>query len=194
MLYPTHCTSLLVGVTGERLVSVSCLGWGDGDPIMAGNPYKNIFWNETALFKTDKGHSFRVSINWRGAFGGTERAQWYGSRMSLFDGHPNGVGPIIRRASHKMGADSAGFARAEAEMEAYQVPDWAALELPEPMRVGGGHEGAEPFLTHEFVDALVNERKPAIDVHEALAYTVPGIIAHQSAEKGGLQMRVPKVG
>ncbi len=191
MLYPTHCTSFLVGLTGERLTEVSCIGWADGDPIMDGNPYKNKFWNETALFKTDRGNAFRVSINWRGAFGGTERAQWYGSKMSLFEPHPNGVGPVIRRATHKFHKDGGGYDVQMAEHEAYQTPDWARQLLPEPMRVGGGHEGAEPFLTHEFIDALVNDRKPAIDIHEALAYTVPGIIAHKSALEGGKQMKVP---
>lgn len=190
MLYPTHCTSFLVGLTGERLTEVSCIGWGDGDPIMDGNTYNNKFWNETALFKTDRGNAFRVSINWRGAFGGCERAQWYGSKMSFFEPDPNGVGPVIRRSGHKMGTDSAGFAREEAEFENYQQPDWMC-ELPETMRVGGGHEGAETFLTHEFIDALVNDRKPAIDIQEALAYTIPGIIAHMSAEKGGVQMMIP---
>jgi len=28
-------------------------------------------------------------------------------------------------------------------------------------------------------------------VHEALAYTAPGIVAHQSALQGGVQMKVP---
>ena len=191
MLYPTHCTSFLVGVTGERLAEVACIGWGDGDPVMDGNPYNNRFWSETALFKTDQAHAFRVGIYWRGAFGGCERAQWYGSKMSLFEPDPNGIGPVIRRSSHKMGADSAGFAREEAEFEQYQMPDWKAEMLPEPMRLNVGHEGAEPFLTHEFIDALVHDRKPAIDVNEALAYTIPGIIAHMSAERGGAQMMIP---
>lgn len=191
MLYPTHCTSFLVGLTGERLTEVSCIGWGDGDPIMDGNPYENRFWNETALFKTDRGNAFRVSINWRGAFGGCERAQWYGSRMSLFEPDPNGVGPVIRRATHEFAKDGAGYDVQQATFEPYAVPNWAEQLLPEPMRVGGGHEGAEPFLTHEFIDALVNDRKPAIDIHEALAYTVPGIIAHKSAVEGGKQMKVP---
>src|SRR5207249_656939 len=31
MHYPTHCTAFLVGMTGERLTNVSCLGWGDND-------------------------------------------------------------------------------------------------------------------------------------------------------------------
>jgi len=191
MLYPTHCTSFLVGVTGERLTEVTCIGWGDGDPIMDGNPYNNKFWNETALFKTDQGHSFRVGIYWRGAFGGCERGQWYGSKMSLFEKDPNGIGPVIRRSEHLMGKDSAGFGIEEAVFEPYEAPDWKAELLPEPMRINVGHEGAEPFLTHEFIDALVHDRKPAIDVHEALAYTVPGIIAHESALQGGVQMKIP---
>lgn len=191
MLYPTHCTSFLIGVTRERLTSVMCLGWGDGDPIMDGNPYDNKFWNETAMFKTNKGHSFRVSINWRGAFGGCERGQWYGSKMSLFEPDPNGIGPVIRRSEHIMGKDSAGFAQEQAAFEQYKIPDWKAEMLPEPMRLYVGHDGAEPFLTHEFIDALVHDRRPAVDIHEALAYTVPGIIAHESAKKGGAQMKIP---
>ncbi|MCC7360970.1 MAG: hypothetical protein IT317_15915, partial [Anaerolineales bacterium] len=63
--------------------------------------------------------------------------------------------------------------------------------LPEPLRHNSGHEGSHTFITHEFVDAVVNQRKPAVDVHEALAYTAPGIVAHQSALRGGEQMKVP---
>jgi hypothetical protein len=37
----------------------------------------------------------------------------------------------------------------------------------------------------------VNKRRPSVDIHEALAYTVPGIVAHQSALKGGERMKVP---
>ena len=62
MHYPTHCTAYLVGVTGERLTEVTCLGWGDDSPILKDNVYKNPFWNETAIFKTDKGHAFRVAV------------------------------------------------------------------------------------------------------------------------------------
>jgi hypothetical protein len=32
---------------------------------------------------------------------------------------------------------------------------------------------------------------PAIDVYEAVAYTAPGIIAHQSALAGGKPLKVP---
>jgi len=192
MLYPTHCTAFLVGLTGERLTEVTCLGWGDNDPINFPNAYNNPFWNETAFFKTDKGHPFRVSVNWRGAFGGCERAQWYGTKMSFFEPHPNGIGPVIRRVSGAMEKDSGGFERAAAEFEKYEQPEWWKTDmLPESLRVDSGHEGSHTFLTHEFIDALINERKPAIDVYEALAYTAPGIVAHQSALKDGEMLKIP---
>ncbi len=59
MHYPTHCTAHLLSVTGERITEVSCLGWGDGDPVLKDNAYGNPFWNETALFRTNRGTAFR---------------------------------------------------------------------------------------------------------------------------------------
>lgn len=192
MHYPTHCTAHLVSITGERLTEVACIGWGDDDPIVRDNAYGNPFWNETAFFKTDKGHAFRVAVYWKGAHRGTERAQWYGDKMSFFCAHPNGVGPVIVRAGSQKEKDSGGFERQLAAFEPYEQPDWWKTEmLPEPLRHDSGHHGSHTFLTHEFIDSLVKGRKPAVDVHEALAYTAPGIVAHQSALKNGEQLKVP---
>jgi hypothetical protein len=33
--------------------------------------------------------------------------------------------------------------------------------------------------------------EPAVDIHEALAMTVPGIVANDSARRGGEQLKVP---
>jgi predicted dehydrogenase len=192
MHYPTHCTAFLVGVTGERLTEVSCSGWGDDDPLLQDNPYRNPFWNEAAFFTTDRGHALRVNIFWKGAMRGGERANWYGDRMSFFMPHPNGAGPIIVRAAAETETDDAGFVRQLPQFEQYDQPQWWQSDmLPAPLRHGGGHDGAQPFLTHEFIDALVSRRRPAIDIYEALAYTVPGIVAHQSALAGGKQMAIP---
>jgi hypothetical protein len=62
--------------------------------------------------------------------------------------------------------------------------------LPEPLRVKGGHCNSHPFIVHEFVDSVVKNRRPAVHVAEALAYTVPGIVAHQSALAGGSRMKI----
>jgi hypothetical protein len=68
---------------------------------------------------------------------------------------------------------------------------WATGRLPEKMRHDSGHGGSHTFLANEFVNALLENREPAVDIYEALAMTVPGIVAHQSALKGGEQMKVP---
>lgn len=192
MHYPTHCTAHLVSVTGERLTQVSCLGWGDDDPVLKDNVYQNPFWDETAFFKTSAGNTFRVAVYWKGAFRGTERAQWYGEKMSFFSAHPNGLGSVIVRAGKQTENDSGGFPRQLPDFQPYAQPQWWKTDLlPEPLRHDSGHEGSHTFLTHEFVDALVRQRRPAVDVYEAVAYVAPGIVAHQSALQGGEQLKIP---
>ncbi len=191
--YPTHCTAYLVGVTGERMTQVSAIGWGDDSPILRDNPYKNPFWNGTAFFTTNRGNAFRIGVYWKAAVGGCERGQWIGDKTSFYDPHPNGTGYIIRRASEVQEKDDAGFVRTRPQLERYEQPQWWKTDmLPEPLRHPSGHDGSHTFLTHEFVDALVNDRRPEIDIYEALALTVPGIIAHQSALQGGKQLPIPQ--
>ncbi|MCC7153287.1 MAG: hypothetical protein IT161_01860, partial [Bryobacterales bacterium] len=71
---------------------------------------------------------------------------------------------------------------------------WATDLLPEPLRHNSGHEGSHTFITHEFVEAVLGGRKPAVSVYDAVALTAPGIVAHQSALKDGQQMKIPSFG
>ena len=192
MLYPTHCTAHLVGVTGERLTEVTCLGWGDNDPAHRNNAYNNPFWNQVGLFKTNRGNALRVNNVRKGAVKGTERAQYFGDRMSFYFPNPLGVGAMIVHAGKQTEKDDGGFTRQSSKAEPYEQPLWWKTDLlPEPLRHNSGHGGSHTFLTHEFIDALVHNRKPAIDVYEAVAYTTPGIVAHQSSLKGGEQLKIP---
>jgi predicted dehydrogenase len=193
MHYPTHCTSQLVGVTGERLTEVVCHGWGDDSPIHKDNVYGNPFWNESAMFRTNRGNAFRVNIWWKGAHRGCERAQWIGDKMSFYAAHPNGLGPVVIRSGRQREKDDAGFVREAPKFERYKQPQWWNTDmLPESLRHKSGHEGSHTFLTHEFIDALVHSRRPAIDVYESLAYTVPGIVAHQSSLRKGERIKIPQ--
>lgn len=192
MNYPTHCTSFLIALTGERLTHVSGMGWGDDSPLLKNNPYKNPFWNETAFFKTDKGNPFRVEVNWKGALQGAERAEWRGDKMSFYFPQAGNKEFTIVRKNDKVGFDDAGFKRTENIVESYKVPLWWQTDmLPEPLRHNSGHEGSHTFITHEFIDSLVNNRQPEVNIYEALAYTAPGIVAHQSALKDGEYMKIP---
>lgn len=190
MLYPTHCTGLVIPVIGERLIEVQAIGWGDGHEVLRTNQYGNPFWNETAFFKTSGGHSCRIAVYWHVAAGSVERGQFYGSHASYMMERREGSPNTLVRIGTGSDVDDAGYPVGKVEITPHVLPDYFA-RLPESLRVHSGHGDSHPFLTHEFVSALVEERRPAIDVYEALAYTVPGIVAHESAMRDGERRVVP---
>ncbi len=192
MHYPTHCTGMIIPVTGERLTEVTATGWGDEDEILRTNLYENPFWSETAMFKTSGGHSARVAVYWKVASGGTERSQFLGSEMSYYMHRPGGVPAMVaRREGGTMTKNN--YLETKVVTEPFEAPDHYEM-LPKPMRHPSGHGGSHTFITHEFVSAVLAQRQPEVDIYEALAYTIPGIYAHQSALQGGVTLKIPDYG
>jgi len=178
MYYPTHSLGYLTGVTGERVTKVSCLGWGTKHPFLDDNVYDNRFWNEASIMLTDRGHMCRCNVFWLCMAGG-ERAQWFGDKATFYMAN-GGVNPPTRKIRMK-------------GTERVAVPQyWKTDMLPEPMRHASGHGGSAVFISAEFVNALLEDREPAIDIYESLAMTVPGLVADLSARKDGQQMPVPQ--
>jgi predicted dehydrogenase len=184
MLYPTHSLGFLVGVTGERIVKVSSLGWAGNrsalrdHPSRAENNYQNPFWNGAALMKTDRGHLCRCNVFYVCNAGG-ERAQWYGDKASLY---------MPKSGMH----GTVEHLRDEAAKITPIPQYWKSDMLPESMRHQSGHGGSHAFISAEFVNALLEDREPEIDLYDSLAMTVPGILAQQSAMREGEQLPVPQ--
>jgi predicted dehydrogenase len=195
MHYPTHCVGMIVPVTGERLTEVQAIGWGDGHEVLRTNEYNNPFWNTTAFFRTSGGHASRVSVCWHVAAGGTERGAFYGNRVSYImqrpEGSPDTVVSITKDGQTVI--DANGYPEGKVQIQPFKQPNFWE-RLPEPMRVPSGHGGSHTFLANEFINAIVEERTPAVNVWEAIAYTLPGIIAHQSALQGGVAMKIRDYG
>ena len=63
--------------------------------------------------------------------------------------------------------------------------------LPTGMSAGG-HGGSHGQLTSEFVDAILRDCKPWVDVAQSLNMTVSGIVAHQSALNDGELLKIPQ--
>jgi len=62
-----------------------------------------------------------------------------------------------------------------------------------PPGVGsGGHGGSHGQLTNNFIESILLDKKPIVDVSEALNMTMAGVIAHKSALKDGQWMKVPQ--
>ena len=72
-----------------------------------------------------------------------------------------------------------------------EVKWWKTDLLPEPLRHDSGHEGSHCFITHELIDSVLKQRKPAVDIYEAVAYTALGLVADQSALHDGETMKIP---
>lgn len=166
--YPTHSTAFYVGVTGQRFTSVSCLGFrgkrAEYQP--GGNAYGNPFADEIALFETTEGGVSRMLMS-----GSVAR-------------HVEETGRVFGERGRMAGMQYWG------EMEE-QLPDISRPPLP-PGVPAGGHGGSHGPLMNEFITAILQDRPPLVDIYESLAMTVPGIVAHASALKGGERMRIPQ--
>jgi hypothetical protein len=57
-----------------------------------------------------------------------------------------------------------------------------------------GHGGSHPYLVHEFVGAVAEDRVPEINAWEAARYMAMGVMAHKSALKDGELLDVPDWG
>ena len=165
--YPTHSTAYYVGVTGKRFTSVSCQGLrGTAAKYQpGGNKYNNPFADEFALFQTSEGGA---------------------SRMLMARSTQGLVVETGRVFGERGWFDATGYHGAEKKL-----PDMERPPLP-PGVAAGGHGGSHGQLTHEFVTAILENRPPAVNVYEALAMTMGGIVAHQSALKGGESLKVPQ--
>ncbi len=71
------------------------------------------------------------------------------------------------------------------------LPDVTPTPLP-PGVAAGGHGGSHGRLMNEFVHSILENRKPLIDVAQALNLTVAGIVSHNSAIKDGELLKIPQ--
>ncbi|WP_165235602.1 Gfo/Idh/MocA family protein [Aquisphaera insulae] len=165
--YPTHATAYYVMVAGGHFTEVSCLGMPSlKGPMQPGkNAYGNPFGTEVALFRTSEGGMSRMAMSWDTKVPGSETGRVYGQR-----GYMTGM------SYHG---------------DEKNLPDLERPALP-PSVNPGGHEGSHGYLMNEFVTAILEDRKPLVDLVAALDLTVPGIVAHQSAMKGGETLKVPR--
>jgi predicted dehydrogenase len=165
--YPTHSNAYYVCVTGGSFTEVTCMAM----PSMVGhlqpenNKYKNPFGTEIALMRTNEGGMARMAVSWDTPCSGRETGRVFGQRGSLERGAYNG--------------------------EEKNLPNLECPPLP-PTVDPGGHGGSHGHLTNEFVTAILEDRKPLVDITLALNMTVAGIVSHQSALKNGETLKIPQ--
>jgi len=165
--YPTHSTAYYVGVTGKRFTAVSCSGFRAGFPVFkpGANKFNNEFTDEIALFQTSEGGTSRMCM------------------CKSVVGYHAETGRVFGEKGCMEAAQYRGRTK--------RLPDIRRPPLP-PGVPAGGHGGSHGPLMNEFITAILADRQPLVNVYESLAMTVPGIVAHRSALKGGETLKVPQ--
>ncbi|MGB3586669.1 MAG: Gfo/Idh/MocA family oxidoreductase [Tunicatimonas sp.] len=200
MYYATHCVGPVLGLTRSEAEYVSCFGSGTIREELH-HHYNSPYAVETTHIKFKdsdlSAHIYRslfdVARQYRESFevyGVKKAVEW-----PLIEGEPL----VVHTAK-----------KPEPEIpEKVESPDYAHL-LPEPIQPfttggvydsddnqhlsftqGAGHGGSHPHLVHEFLDALVNKRSPYPNAQQSANITCVGILAHESAKKGGEIVRLP---
>ncbi len=215
MLYATHSTSMVLSVTGARLTHVSCMGYvdreDDGVFQARASLWGNDLSNETALFRTSDGGMCRVNEFRRvGLSGGASvRMSLYGTRGS-FEEQTNA------RVWNTLSVKEQQDVRELLECRGVPVPEAERSRLPVPLQedffkgisavhdaarlpvtfagLPNGHYGSHQFLVCDFVEAVISGQQPTNNVWDAARYCVPGIVAHDSATRGGQLLEVPDFG
>ena len=164
--YPTHADAYFVGVTGGSFTEVSCMGMPSTLELFkpANNRFKNPFASEVALFRTSEGGSARMAGSWDTPGASGEMGRIRGQKGSYYDKYE--------------GLET-------------KLPPTDRPPLP-PKVDPGFHGGSHGFLMNEFITAIIQDRKPLVDIAQALNMTVAGIVAHQSALKDGELMKIPQ--
>jgi len=165
--YPTHSNAYYVGVTGGSFTEVSCMAMPSIiDRLQPkNNVYKNPFGTEIALFRTSEGGMSRMAVSWD------------------TPGYGGEVGRVRGEKGSMLGMSFQGLDG--------KLPSLERPPLP-PSVAAGGHGGSHGYLGNEFVMAILEKRKPLVDVAWALNMTVAGVVAHQSALKNGELMKIPQ--
>ncbi len=164
--YPTHSNAYYVGVGGGSFTEVCCMGMPSIIEHLKpeNNRYRNPFGTEIALFRTSEGGSARMAVSWDSPGAGGEMGRIRGQRGTFY-GKYEGLETSL--------------------------PPLHRPPLP-PGVEAGGHGGSHGQLMNEFVTAVLQDRKPLIDIAWALNMTVSGIVAHQSALKDGELLKIPQ--
>jgi len=214
MLYPTHAIGNVLSVTGQHATHVSCIGVQDdrGDGVFDKeiSAFDNDFSNATALFKLADGGVMRTNEMRRVGYPshiresrlrifGTEGSFEQLAKVSVWQTKEGveDVSELLEPAPSKV--DEADLAAVDPALRDAFISGCAPVHdrsrLPKEFTgLHNGHEGSHHYLADDFVRAVADKTLPPVNAWVAARYTLPGIVAHQSALQGGVQLEIPDHG
>jgi predicted dehydrogenase len=215
MLYPTHAIGGVLGALPAHAVSVSCVGVKDdrGDGVFDKDisMFGNDFSNATALFELNDGGAMRTNemrrVGYpshiresRFRFFGTEASFEQLAKVTVWQDKTN-VHDISEQMESRpsVALDDPSLVNVAPELRDAFVSGLAPVHdrdrLPEEFRgAPNGHEGSHQFLVDDFVTAVNTGSLPPVNAWTAARFTLPGIVAHESARRNGERLPIRDFG
>lgn len=175
--YLTHEMGPLLYILDDRCVSVTCM-----EPNFVYNPYfpeKNS--TGVAMFKTAKGTVIHILISFGSYTMPDHNYRLCGTRGSIETDR-------LKKYSE---------AHSYANLQSVPGTFSQKIDIPVTTRFAGekegSHGGGDKKMMHEFLDCVATGKKPFLDVNFAIRMSLPGIMAHESATKGGMPIEIPEI-
>lgn len=217
LLYPTHSIGGVLGAWPTHATAVSAIGVvdqrGDGVFDRSVSQFDNDFSNATALFELAAGGSMRINEFRRVGYPShlrESRFRWFGTGGSFEQLAQTTVWQTregVEDISHlidthaSIAHDDPSLAKVAPALRDAFVSGYAEIHEADRARIPAellhlhnGHEGSHHFLVDDFVRAVNDHTLPPVNAWQAARFTLPGVIAHDSARRGGERLAIPDMG
>lgn len=221
-LYPTHSTAMILNAVDDYAVKVSAVGYVDKEentPFAVGENYwDNVFSNEISLMQLSNGGIARVAecrrIGYKApssfvsGFYGTKASYQFNNAQHLVTHLTKegvdieDVSDYVNPAEMTKNKDTETF-KQDVANHIYQWNSFAPVQYKEAERLPesykqipeeNGHMASHQLMIDDFCTAVTEGKMPYVNAWRAARFTIPGLIAHQSALQGGILLDIPDFG
>ena len=224
LLYPTHSTAMIISAVDSYVKKVTCFGFNDisGDKCFGKgkNAWDNEFLNQYVMMELANGGTARVTeargFGWgkpssyiSGLYGTKGSYEFSNAQHILVEKDLNAeketvhltevsdyVNPFDMTANKNLPDFKNKVANGEWQWASFSPIQQKEVDrLPEEYKsLPNGHMGTHKFLIDDFCKAAYYGKQPTLNAWQSARYTVPGLIAIESAKQGGITLDVPDFG
>ena len=224
LLYPTHSTAMILSAVDSYVKRVTCVGYkdqeNDGRFGVGNNLWDNEYSNQYVFMELANGGVARVTearrIGWKSP--SSYISALYGTKGGYEFSNAQHI--LVERdyttpKEHVFLTDVSDYVNPTVMVEHKNDPDFkenvangmwqgagnAGVQQKEVERLPkeyeglhNSHMGTHQFLIDDFMTAVYNKKQPTLNAWRAARYTVPGLVAIESAKQSGIPLDVPDFG
>ena len=221
--YPTHSTAMALNAVNDYVVEVIGMGYKDTNknPFLKkeNNRYGNEFSNEFSLMRLSRGGIIRVSecrsigykspSSYISGFYGTRGSYQFSNAQHLVTVLTEkgvdlkDVSDLVNSYDATRRKEEIGNNETFKHEMANHIYQWKSpspqqddnyKDIPKEYEgLANGHMASHQLLINDFMTSVYNRTSPSVDAKLSYNFTVPGLLAHESAINGSIKIEVPQI-